>query len=252
MTAQSEARMRSRILRAGLLAAIAIQIAVSFRPTTGRAQTPPEAPGRDLYQANCSTCHGLSGLGTANGPSLVGVGPASVDFFLSTGRMPLATPDDQPERGRPAFDPDQITAIVAYVQTIAPGGEPIPAVDPGSGSLSEGAQTFLDNCAACHGAGATGDSVGGGQIAPSLSRASALQIAEAVRTGPGVMPPFNERTISGQELDSTIRYLLWLRDHGGGGGIQLGRVGAVAEGLIAGVIGLGILLIAIRLTGSRT
>ena len=36
------------------------------------------------------------------------------------------------------------------------------------------------------------------------------------------------------------------------GGLQLGRVGAVAEGLIAGVVGLGILLLVIRLTGSRS
>ncbi len=34
-------------------------------------------------------------------------------------------------------------------------------------------------------------------------------------------------------------YLVWLRDNGDEGGLQLGRVGAVAEGLVAVVVGLG-------------
>jgi quinol---cytochrome-c reductase cytochrome c subunit len=252
MTTGAEARLLSRLVRVGLLLAVAGQIVLSFRPAPGRAQTPSERLGRQLYEASCSTCHGLSAEGTANGPSLREVGAASVDFFLSSGRMPLANPGDQPVRSQPKFAPDEIEAIVAYVETIGPGGEPIPSVDPAAGSLSEGAQVFLDNCAACHGAGATGDSIGGGQIAPSLSEPTALEIAEAVRTGPGQMPPFNARNVSQRQLNSTVRYLLWLREDGGGGGLQLGRVGAVAEGLVAGVIGLGLLLIAIRLTGTKT
>jgi hypothetical protein len=65
------------------------------------------------------------------------------------------------------------------------------------------------------------------------------------------MPVFNPQSLSEQELNSLVRYVLWLRDDGGGGGAQLGRVGAVAEGLIAGVVGLGLLIVAIRLTGAK-
>ena len=64
------------------------------------------------------------------------MGPAAVDFMLSTGRMPLANPGDQPVRDEPKFTPAQTAAIVAYVETIAPGGEPIPTVDPAAGDLA--------------------------------------------------------------------------------------------------------------------
>ena len=60
MTVTTEARVRSRILRIGLLLAIGGQILWSFRPATSRAQTDQLAEGRTIYQANCSTCHGLN------------------------------------------------------------------------------------------------------------------------------------------------------------------------------------------------
>ena len=247
-----EARLRSRILRVGLLLAILGQIAWSFRPGLSDAQSDQVAMGHQIYQANCSTCHGLGASGTERGPSLQGVGAASVDFMLSSGRMPLAGPSYEPVRGAPKFDPEQIAAVVAYVQTIAPGGEPIPTVVPGAGDLARGSELFVGNCSACHGAGGEGDSVGGGQIAPSLYLPTATQIGEAIRTGPGEMPRFGTQTLSDDDVNSLARYLLWIRDNGKEGGLQLGRVGAVAEGLMAVVIGLGVMLLVIRLTGSTT
>jgi ubiquinol-cytochrome c reductase cytochrome c subunit len=252
MRVGAEARLRSRILRVGLLLAILGQIAWSFRPGIGNAQGDQIPLGHDIYQANCSTCHGLGAQGTDRGPSLQGVGAASVDFMLSTGRMPLAGPTYEPVRAAPKFTPDEVAAVVAYVETIAPGGPPIPDVVPERGSLSLGSELFLGNCAACHGAGGEGDSVGGGQIAPSLALPTATQMGEAIRTGPGEMPQFSDRTLSDHDVDSLASYLLWLRDNGNEGGLPLGRVGAVAEGLMAVVIGLGILLLVIRLTGSST
>jgi ubiquinol-cytochrome c reductase cytochrome c subunit len=246
-----EARMLSRILRIGLALAVLGQIAWSFRPAPSSAQADLEVEGRALYEANCSTCHGLGAEGTANGPSLQGVGPASVDFMLRTGRMPLANPADQSVRGEPKFTPTEIDALIAYVASIAPGGEPIPTVDTSAGDLALGAEVFLNNCAGCHGAGASGDSIGGGQIAPSLDPADPTEIGEAVRIGPGLMPRFGPETIDQRELDSLAAYLVWLRDHGDEGGVQLGRVGAVAEGLVAVVVGLGILILVLRLTGAK-
>jgi ubiquinol-cytochrome c reductase cytochrome c subunit len=246
-----EARMLSRILRIGLALAVLGQIAWSFRPAPSSAQADLEVEGRALYEANCSTCHGLGAQGTENGPSLQGVGPASVDFMLRTGRMPLANPADQSVRGEPKFTPLEIDALIAYVASIAPGGEPIPTVDTSAGDLALGAEVFLNNCAGCHGAGASGDSIGGGQIAPSLDPADPTEIGEAVRIGPGLMPRFGPETIDQRELDSLAAYLVWLRDHGDEGGVQLGRVGAVAEGLVAVVVGLGILILVLRLTGAK-
>lgn len=253
-TTRAEARVVSRILRIGLLTALACQIGWSLRPSPTPALSDEPTQGEVLYATNCSSCHGLQAQGTANGPGLQGVGPAAVDFMLSSGRMPLANPADQPQRGEPKFSPQQIDAIVQYVEDIAPGGTPIPSVDPAAGSLSTGFEVFLNTCSACHGAGATGDSIGGGQIAPSLYAPSARQIAEAIRVGPGAMPRFNARNITQHDVDSLARYLIYLRGENAAdrGGLQLGRVGAVAEGLIAGIVGLGILLLVIRLTGERS
>jgi ubiquinol-cytochrome c reductase cytochrome c subunit len=243
-----EARLLSRLLRVGLLITVVGQIGWSFRPSV--ALTDREALGRRLYESNCTSCHGVDASGTADGPSLRAVGAASVDFYLSTGRMPLANPGDQPVRQEPAFSPQEIAAIVAYLQRMAPGGPPIPVVAPDEGDLPEGATLYLNNCAGCHGAGASGDSVGGGQIAPALDAATPVQIAEAIRIGPGLMPKFGEQALDAHDVDSIATYLVWIRTHGSYGGLQLGRVGAVAEGLVAVVIGLGLLLLVIRLTGT--
>jgi ubiquinol-cytochrome c reductase cytochrome c subunit len=250
MTTSRRNRAPSLILWIGLLLAVGGQM-WSFRPTASNAQTALEAQGKQLYAASCSTCHGLSAEGTANGPSLQGVGPAAVDFMLSSGRMPLADPGQQPVRQEPRFTDDQIEALVAYVSSIAPGGADIPDVDTARGELPRGFRLFLNNCSGCHGAAGIGDSVGGGQIAPSLYPPNATQIGEAIRIGPGVMPRFGENDLSRAEVDSIARYLEWVRDNGDEGGFQLGRVGAVAEGLIAVTVGLGLLVLVIRLTGAK-
>ena len=180
MTRRSaEARLLSRIVRVGLLLAVGAQILWSFTPSQGETLSATAQQGRSLFEANCSTCHGLGAEGTENGPSLQGVGAASVDFMLSTGRMPLAAPDDQPTRQPPKFSDEEIDAFVAYLAEIAPGGPPIPDVAVSRGDLPTGASLFLNNCSGCHSAAGIGDSVGGGQIAPDLAPASATQIGEA-------------------------------------------------------------------------
>ncbi len=223
-------------------------------PTSTVAQTAERtqlAEGRMLYEQSCASCHGPTGAGTADGPSLLRAGPAAVDFMLSTGRMPLAVPGVQPQRQRPAFTPAQIRAIVAYVGTIGTGGTAIPAVEPGAGSLSLGQQGYEANCSACHGAAGSGDSIGGNQIAPALDRATALQIAEAIRVGPGPMPRFGRATIDDRTMNSIVRYLLYLREVPNHGGFGLTRIGPVAEGFVGVLIGLGLLLVAIRWIGTR-
>ena len=52
------------------------------------------AQGRELYLTSCVSCHGVGGVGTADGPSLAAAGEASADFYLRTGRMPLAPADN--------------------------------------------------------------------------------------------------------------------------------------------------------------
>jgi ubiquinol-cytochrome c reductase cytochrome c subunit len=248
----TDARVRSWLLRAGLLIAIVGQVLWSFRPAPSSAQAELAERGRDLYVANCATCHGVNAEGTANGPTLQGLGPAATDFVLRSGRMPLADPGIQPVRREPKFSEEEIEALVAYVASLTIGGVPIPDVDPARGDLTVGQRVFLQNCAACHGAGAGGDSIGGGRIAPSLYPASPLEVAEAIRYGPGTMPRFGPDTLTDEEVDSVARYLQHLREQRDPGGLGIGRVGAVVEGFVAFVVGMGLLLVVVRLTGSRT
>ena len=43
------------------------------------------AEGKEIFARGCSSCHGLNAEGTAVGPSLIGLGAASVDFQVATG-----------------------------------------------------------------------------------------------------------------------------------------------------------------------
>ena len=44
------------------------------------------AHGKAIFEVTCSSCHGLNAEGGSQGPSLIGVGAASVDFQMGTGR----------------------------------------------------------------------------------------------------------------------------------------------------------------------
>jgi ubiquinol-cytochrome c reductase cytochrome c subunit len=214
------------------------------------AAQPGPAGGRglELYQQNCATCHGQQGEGTERGPTLVGVGAASADFYLSTGRMPITEEQRTPSRAKPAFGKADIDALVAYVASLG-GGPAIPAVDPAAGRLPEGERLFQENCAACHSATGTGGALTSGQVAPSLAPSTPVQLAEAVRVGPGPMPRFDARALDDQQVDSIARYVAYLQRSGDPGGAGLGRVGPITEGLVAWVVGLGLLVLVVRRLG---
>jgi quinol---cytochrome-c reductase cytochrome c subunit len=206
------------------------------------------ARGRELYQQACASCHGQRGEGTQRGPGLIGVGAASAHYYLSTGRMPIAEEDRTPSRGEPAFGQADIDALVDFVAALG-GGPPIPSVDPAAGHLAEGERLYQDNCAACHSATGIGGALTSGQVAPSLAPSTPLQITEAIRVGPGAMPTFDPETLDDRQVDSIARYVGELQRGGDPGGHGLGRVGPVTEGLVAWVIGLGLLVLVIRRLG---
>lgn len=208
--------------------------------------------GRQLYGAECALCHGEGGRGVPDrGPSLIGAGAASVDFMLRTGRMPLDSPDARMRRGAPAFPPEQIDALVAYTATFPGGGPPIPEVDPARGELGRGRQVFIAQCAACHGPTGAGIAVGQRDVSSSLGVAEPVEIAEAVRTGPGVMPVFSKETLTEHDLDSVIAWIQNLEQRESRGGISVGRSGPVTEGFVAWLVGMGLLAVVIYLLGEK-
>jgi quinol---cytochrome-c reductase cytochrome c subunit len=210
------------------------------------AQTVTEdvAAGRKLFLANCSTCHGKGAEGRRDAPSLVGVGAAAVDFQVGTGRMPLSQSGPQAPQNPVRLDEKQISQLAAYVASLAPGPA-VPdaaSVDPAQGDTSRGALIFRTNCAMCHGAAGKGGALTRGKYAPSLTGSTPTHIYEALVTGPQSMPVFNDKTIDPQAKRDVIAYLDTVNKTPNPGGLSLGRIGPVSEGLVAWLFGLGLLL----------
>ena len=71
------------------------------------------AEGKEIFARGCSSCHGLNAEGAGIAPSLIGVGAASVDFQVSTGRMPMADMSQQAMRKKPVYTPEETAALAA-------------------------------------------------------------------------------------------------------------------------------------------
>jgi ubiquinol-cytochrome c reductase cytochrome c subunit len=205
--------------------------------------------GRQLYLTGCASCHGLAAQGIAgSGPSLQDAGAQAADFYLSTGRMPLDAPGDVPVRKPPAYDPPRIAALTAYIGSL--GGPAIPAVATGAPQIAAGQRAFTDSCAGCHGALARGGVVTGA-VAPSLMSATQRQILEAMRIGPYVMPRYSKRQISDRTAADIVGYVQSVKHPDDRGGLGIGHIGPVPEGLVAWLVGAFALLLVARLLGER-
>jgi ubiquinol-cytochrome c reductase cytochrome c subunit len=243
-------------VRRRLLALVAFACAAGalllFAAPRSPAQVPASDPalvaqGRDLFVSGCAFCHGTDATGVrGRGPTLHGVGAAAADFYLSTGRMPLAEPGEEPRRNPPAYTAAERKALVAYVGSL--GGPAVPSVDSAAGDLELGRERFADLCAGCHAITARGGVVPGA-VAPPLTQASATQIAEAVRVGPHLMPAYTDAQVDQHELDSITRYVLSTRHLDDAGGWGIGNIGPVPEGLVAWLLAGVALLVVLRLVG---
>jgi ubiquinol-cytochrome c reductase cytochrome c subunit len=197
--------------------------------------------GEKLFMANCATCHGMNAVGTADGPSLIGVGAAAVDFQVGTGRMPLAMQGPQAEQKPPQFSQTDIDSLAAYVASLAPG----PAVpdkkylDTRKGDAANGGELFRINCAMCHNVAGAGGALTEGKFAPPLAGVEPVHVYEAMVTGPQNMPVFNDLNISPDNKRDIITYLEYIQDNSSPGGDSLGGLGPVSEGLFLWIFGLG-------------
>jgi len=203
------------------------------------------AEGKKLFAAGCSSCHGLNAEGSDIAPSLIGVGAASVDFQVGTGRMPMADMSVQAMRKTPKYNAEETAALAAYVASLATG----PAIPTDEqlnyerdGSVAEGGELFRTNCAMCHNFAGQGGALTQGKYAPTLMGVEAKHIYEAMVTGPQSMPVFSDKTITPAEKLSIIKWIKSAEQEPAQGGISLGRVGPVTEGLFGWIVGLGVLV----------
>jgi len=225
-------------LTGGTYAAVGVATSASAETSATSQQTIDE--GSKLFAANCATCHGLDAAGTDNAPSLIGVGAASVDFQVGTGRMPMAANGPQAEEKPTQFTDDQVYDLAAYVASLAPG----PAIPDdeylqADGDTTNGAELFRINCAMCHNVAGAGGALTEGKYAPALDGVSSAHIYEAMLTGPQNMPVFNDLNLSPQDKADVITYLKYLEKNPSPGGFELGSLGPVAEGLFIWIFGLG-------------
>jgi ubiquinol-cytochrome c reductase cytochrome c subunit len=225
------------------------------------------ANGKQLYGRYCAMCHGPDGAGqvrpapigpgpardqgiyAAVAPSLTDAGAMGAHFYLTTGYMPLKRPGIQPRRSRQLLGPRQVEALIAYVASLGKGPT-IPTPHPERGSLSEGQRLFAERCAGCHQIVARGGLVTGA-VPPPLTDATPVQVAEAVRIGPYVMPAFPKTAISDAQLDSIVRYVEWAKHPDNRGGASLGDVGPVPEGLVTWFVAAAVLVALCMVLGRR-
>jgi len=214
-------------------------------PATIVYQFPPRSyipAGQALYSTFCSSCHGPDAQGTARAPNLVGVGPGTVNFWVTTGRMPAENPNAiQAPRKPPRLSDQEALEIAAFVNSLGPARPGIPLVNLSTANVSNGADLYSLNCAACHTITGAGDELAFGTFAPGLRAATPTQIASAIRIGPGNMPRFSGNLTDAQVRDVVAYVAEYIQHPSNPGGLALGGVGPVAEGFVALLFGVGVL-----------
>lgn len=223
----------------------------AFAPA-GKAQADETAQslaideGKKLYSVGCASCHGTGGQGTTDGPSLAGVGSAAVDFQVGTGRMPAQQPGAQVPKKKVIYTQAEIDQLAAYVASLGAG--PITPtekqVSPTGADAAKGGDLFRTNCAQCHNFTGEGGALTHGKYAPSLEGVSPKHIYEAMQTGPQSMPSFPDSTMPEQQKKDIIKYVQTVNgeDSASPGGLKLGGLGPVSEGLFGWIFGLGALI----------
>ena len=237
--------MLALLLLAGLLLTGFAYAAANPRAAGAAAAAPGSIEsGKKLFLANCATCHGLNAQGTSFAPSLIGVGAADVDFQVGTGRMPAAGPGVQIQKTEVQFSDQQISDLAAYVASLAPG----PAIpdaqytDPAGGNIARGGELFRVNCAMCHNFAGSGGALTRGKFAPSLMGVTGKHVYEAMLVGPQSMPVFSDTNIVPQSKQDIIAYLNSVHTEPSPGGLTLGNLGTIPEGLVVWVFGLTALI----------
>jgi ubiquinol-cytochrome c reductase cytochrome c subunit len=212
------------------------------------------APGEALFSASCASCHGADAKGSYRAPPIDELGAGTVDFWVSTGRMPLADSNVQATRKAPRFDRLQTLEIASFVQSLNPSsGIAVPSVNLAGSDLENGNSLFTLNCAACHTITGAGDALAGGAYAPGLHLATTTQVIEAIRSGPGNMPHFSQGNLSNGEARDIAAYVNGVIQHPvDRGGFGLGGIGPVGEGFVSLLIGVGSLMLVCFWIGERT
>jgi ubiquinol-cytochrome c reductase cytochrome c subunit len=246
---------RSPLRRAALIGAALVVmggISAIAAPTVSNASPLPTeiSTGQQIFSKNCSSCHGLNAQGvtingTVIGPNIQNAGAAAVSFQMSSGRMPMAGPQQQAQRKPNTFSAEEIKAVADYVGGLGNGpGIPNSSQYDTTGltdeQIAKGGELFRTNCSACHNYAGKGGALSNGNYAPPLTGTGVTnqQIWEALRTGPAAMPVFSPSQLSDDDAKEIMAYLSSVNSQPDSG-YSLGGIGPVTEGAAAWIVGIG-------------
>ena len=159
----------------------------------------------------------------------------------------MARPEAQAPKKPNRYSEEEIAALEAYVASLGPGPDvPDPAeYDPSTVSeedIARGGELFRTNCSACHNFEGAGGALPGGKYAPTLKGVSDKHLYSAMLIGPQQMPVFSDEVMRPEDKRAIIAYLNDLEERPTQGGLGLGGIGPVSEGLWAWILGLGSLM----------
>jgi ubiquinol-cytochrome c reductase cytochrome c subunit len=226
-----------RLAFAVLAAAATLLVAVVLAQAAAGAGAAPAGnaqAGASVYAGNCARCHGPKGQGLI-GPTLAAAGfPSLVSDKVQVGGG-----------GMPSFQhtlsATAIADVSAYVsQTIA---------DPAShaASVSQGGVVYRLYCGGCHSASGRGGAIVNGVNAPSLLTMPPANALAAMVLGPSNMPVFTG-TLDVTQQTSVARYIeAALHGPPHPGGLPLGSLGPVTEGIVSWLALVVLILIAVWL-----
>lgn len=236
---------RSTLRRfAGSLALLAlVATLLAALPAEGAEETDAEE-GAHLYRRDCASCHGPEGEGSRRGPSLEEAGEADNVYYLHTGRMPILSPEDPVRRKPVPYTDEQLAELVVYASGLG-DGPPLPDISMDGAEPPSGGVDYRLHCAVCHGAPGQGGPLTGGDNAPSLHRATPIEVVAAMTAGPGSMPSFAQ-VLTPASMANVASYVSHLQEPDGVAVSVPG--GRVAESLI-GMVVAGLLIVVGRLIG---
>ncbi|MGI9084487.1 MAG: cytochrome bc1 complex diheme cytochrome c subunit [Aeromicrobium sp.] len=238
------------VLLVGLVVAGGLYSAFAPKAATAQESSARDVEaGRQLFLIGCASCHGKNAEGVATksggnyGPSLIGVGAASVDFQVGTGRMPMAQTGPQAVPKDPEYTAEETSQLAAYIASLAPG----PAVpeqeyldwqEANTEEIREGGEFFRTNCTACHNSVGAGGALPNGRSAPDIRGVEAKYIYEAMLVGPQQMPLFSDDVITPEDKRNVIAYVKTLEEQPDYGGLAGGGLGPVVDGMFTFIIGI--------------
>ena len=218
-----------------------------------RATSQPDVDrgAEPVRRAAASSCHGADGEGVARPgrrrSTDVGRG-GSPTSTSRPGACRWRTPTSSRVRKRPAYDDDEIDALVAYVASLG-DGPAIPSVDPGARRPRRGRRALPGELPApCHSAAGAGGALSYGRAAPDA--APGRRRSRSPRpSAPGrarCRCSARRRHRRARSSTSSCATSQYLDDPDDRGGLPLGRIGPIPEGFVAWVVGIGALLAARR------